>query len=110
MLLNLYNTPPQKPSKSCHASNRVGSASTRESKSDDSASRFTAVTMFTPVTHQFFKRVDPVKVSIFIKERERYELEAAKKQKELPTLTVSPYTSSIDRTLLKLMVMLGEFD
>lgn len=49
-----------------------------------------------------------MKVSIFIKERERYKLDVAKKQKELPNLTVSPYTASIDHVLLKHMVVLGE--
>ena len=80
------------------------------SNGGDSADRTSAVSMFTPIAHPALRTVDPVDVSAFLKERERYELEILEKKKELPTLTFTPYTSCIDRKLLKHMLMLGEFD
>lgn len=58
-----------------------------------------AVSMFTPISHQVLKSVDPVMVSTFLKEREQHELDVGQKK-----------TASIDRTLLKHMVLLDEFD
>ena len=58
-----------------------------------------SVPFLTPDTHPVLKRVDPVQVSLFRKDRERYEQEFSEKRKELPTLTLPPYTSCIDRTV-----------
>lgn len=69
-----------------------------------------AVSLFAPKSHSVLTSIDPVKVSFFVKERERYELEIEQKKTKLPTLTVAPFTASIDRTLLKQLVFLGEFD
>ena len=69
-----------------------------------------AVTVFQPISYPFLRSLDPVKISIFLKERERYELEIAEKQIELPTLTAAPFTACIDRTLLRNMHFLGRFD
>lgn len=68
------------------------------------------VSLFAAISHPVLTSIDPVKVSIFVKERERYELEVGQKKTGLPTLAVAPYTSFIDRTLLRKMVFLGEFD
>lgn len=69
-----------------------------------------AVTVFAPISHPILKSLDPVAVSKFIKERERYELEVEQKKAELPSLTAASYNVSIDRGLLANMVFLGKFD
>lgn len=56
------------------------------------------------------RTIDPVNVARFLKERERYEIEIAAKQVEVPTLKVLPYTASVDRTLLKSLFYMGKFD
>lgn len=56
------------------------------------------------------RSLDPVKISSFIKERERYDLTIAEKKAELHTLTAAPYTVCIDRALLRNMHFLGEID
>lgn len=56
------------------------------------------------------RSVDPVQVTRFLKERERYELEVKTKKAEIPTLTALPYSASIDRSLLKNLVFMGKFD
>ncbi len=56
------------------------------------------------------RSMDPVKVAAFLKERELYEIEVGEKRKEIPTLTVAPYTVSVDRTLLKNMCFLRRFE
>lgn len=81
-----------------------------DNRSDESANITTAVSMFTPVTNPVHMSNDIVKVFIFLKEREQYELEVLQKEKELLTLTVSPYTGSIDRTIIGHMIMLREFN
>ena len=80
------------------------------SSADDITNTTATVPLFKPVSHPVLKSVDPVQVSLFLKAREQYEQDVSEKQKELPTLTLAPYTSCIDRTLLKHMVLLGEFD
>lgn len=45
-----------------------------------------------------------------MKERERYEPEISAEQAEVPTLTVVPYTASIDCSLLKNLPFMGKFD
>ena len=69
-----------------------------------------AVTVFQPISHPVLRSLDLVKVSAFLKERERYELDIAEKKIELPTLTAAPYTACIDRALLRNMHFLGKFD
>lgn len=50
------------------------------------------------------------KVSQFVNDRERYELEVDQNNTKLPNLIVVFSTSSIDHKLLKQMVLLGEFN
>ncbi len=69
-----------------------------------------AVTVFAPLTHPVLKAVDPVSVSTFLRERERYERQVDEKQSELPTLKAASYAVSVDAGLLKTLVFLGEFD
>lgn len=66
--------------------------------------------MFALVTHAFFKKIDPVKVSIFLKELERHMIETNEKKKDLSPLTLAPYTLCIARTILKRMVIMWEFE
>lgn len=69
-----------------------------------------SVPVFAPISAPILRSVDPIKVVRFLKERERYELEIAAKQAEVPTLKSLPYTASIDRTLLKSLFYMGKFD
>lgn len=56
------------------------------------------------------RSVDPIQVARFLKKRERYDLEIISKQTEVPSLKVLPYIVSIDRSLLKNLSFLGQFD
>lgn len=56
------------------------------------------------------RSIDPVNVARFLKECERYEIEIAAKQVEVPTLKVLLYTASVDRTLIKSLFYMGKFD
>lgn len=69
-----------------------------------------AVTVFAPISHPVLKSVNPVSVSTFLRERERYEKQVDEKRAELPTLTPAEYKVSIDMGLLETMVFLGKFD
>ena len=69
-----------------------------------------AVSIFAPIKHPILRSFDPAKVSYFIEERERCELEIEEKRNELPTLKAGPYTACIDRRLLNSMVFLEEFE
>lgn len=69
-----------------------------------------AVTLFTPLTHPILTSVDPVPISKFIRERERYERQVQEKKAELQTLKAASYKVSIDADLLQTLVFLGEFE
>lgn len=69
-----------------------------------------SVPVFAPITAPILRSVDPVKVAKFLKERERYEIEIRSKQSEVPSLRPLAFTASIDRTLLKSLYYMGEFD
>jgi len=74
------------------------------------ASSSPSVPVFVPVAAPILKSVDPVQVAVFLKDRDRYEREIASKQAEIPTLTVLPYTASIDLSLLEDLFFMGKFD
>lgn len=69
-----------------------------------------ATALFTPVSAPIFRSVDPIEVARFLKERERYELEIKAKAAELPSLKAVTYTASIDRSLLKSLVYMGDLE
>lgn len=54
--------------------------------------------------------MDPRRVATFLKERERYELEVEAKQEELPSLKASPFTASIEFSLLRSAQLFGKLD
>lgn len=74
------------------------------------ASASGSVPVFAPIAAPVLRAVDPLKVACFLKERERYELEIEDKKAEVPSLKTLPFTASIDRTLLKSLFRMGEFD
>lgn len=74
------------------------------------ASEHARVALFTPISAPILRSIDPQQVAKFFKERERYELEVECKQAEIPSLQETPYTASIDRSLLKHLVFMGSFD
>lgn len=67
-----------------------------------------SVAMFTPISPPVLRSIDPVDVAVFLKERERYEIEVESKSTEIPTMKAAPYTASIDRTLLKNLIYMGK--
>ena len=66
--------------------------------------------LFTPISAPILRSVDPVEIARFIKERDRYEVEIESKQGELPNLKPLPYQASIDRSLLKNLLFMGDFE
>lgn len=67
-------------------------------------------TVFETLSHPVLKSVDPKKVSAFLRERKRYELEVGERQKEVPTMTVASFRVSVDRMLLENMHSVGALD
>lgn len=57
--------------------------------------------MFALIASPILRSIDSVKVSSFIGERERYELELQCKAAEGPMVNVGPYIVSSDRSLLQ---------
>lgn len=89
--------------------NMANSEDTPTVPADAVASESSAnVTVFAPLQVPVLRSVEPKLVAAFLKERERYELEITAKQAEVPTLSIAPWTSSIDRTLLKNLVYVGK--
>jgi len=74
------------------------------------ASSTPSVPVFVPVAAPFLTSVDPVDVAVFLKKRESYEREVKSKQAEIPTMTVRPWTASIDLSLLQDLHFMGKFD
>ena len=70
----------------------------------------TSAALFTPISAPILRSVDPVEIARFIKERDRYEVEIESKQGELPNLKLLPYQASIDRSLLKKLLFMGDFE
>ena len=68
-----------------------------------------ALTMFQPISHPVLHSVEPVKVSQFLRDRERYEIEVREKKKEVPTMTAATYRVSVDPGMLRRMHFLGKF-
>lgn len=66
-----------------------------------SASASGAVSAFVPISAPLLRSLDPIQVVRFMKERERYELEIAAKQIELPSLNSLQYSDSIYHGMLK---------
>lgn len=94
-----------------HTLPRIHAAMTGNSNnSDDGFAPTRAVSLCTPISAPILRSVDPVQIARFLKERERYELEIAAKQSDLPSLSVLPYNASIDRSLLKNLFFMGKFD
>lgn len=67
-------------------------------------------TVFETLSHPVLKSVDPRKVSAFLRERKRYELEVAERKKEVPSMTVASFRVSVDRMLLENMHSVGALD
>lgn len=69
-----------------------------------------AAALFTPLAPPILRSVDPQRVSNFLLERERYELQIAARQGELPDDFLVPILASIDRSLLRNLLRMGDFD
>jgi len=69
-----------------------------------------APALFVPLAPPIHRSVDPQKVSKFLKERERYELQVLARRAEQPTLKVETLLASTDRTMLGNLITLGELD
>ncbi|MEM1369510.1 MAG: hypothetical protein AAGG02_16175 [Cyanobacteria bacterium P01_H01_bin.15] len=80
------------------------------SSSGSSSHSTGAAAIFTPISAPILKSVDPIDVAAFLKERERDEVEITAKKGELPSLSMLPYSASIDRSLLKSLFFMGKFD
>ena len=70
-----YQAPPLKEKGSRATLEQVSSGSIMGSNSGSDTNTASSVPFFTPVTHPVFKSVEPVQVSLFPKDRERYEQE-----------------------------------
>lgn len=68
------------------------------------------VALFTPIFAPILYFIDPIQVARFFRERGRYELEVESNQAEVASLHTVPYTASIDRSLLKHLVFMRNFD
>ena len=68
-----------------------------------------SVPVFQPISHPVLRSVDPVKVSQFLRDRERYEIEVQERKKEVPTLTTASSRVSVDPGMLRRMHFLGKF-
>lgn len=102
-----YHHPLSKTNRLKETSQQVSSAPTMASNAKGKTNTASSVPLLKPVTQPVLKSVDPVQVSLFLKDREEYEQEVSEKRKELPTITLAPYTSCTDRTLFKHMVLVG---
>lgn len=82
------------------------------SSGDSAAATPTPVSfsVFTPVAAPVLNSVNLLRVARFLKEPEQYETEICAKQAEGPSLKSLLYTESIDRTLLRLLFLMGTFD
>lgn len=63
--------------------------------------------LFAPVHHPVLRSIDPQRVAVFLKDRERYVDEVMEKRKHVPTMSVASFKISVDRRLLKTMHGLG---
>lgn len=109
-------SPPQSPLKFQGKKKRtsttaiMSSSNIDQSQGQSSTPSQASVPVFVPVAPPILYSVDPVQVTIFLKERERYEREVSSKQAEVPSLKVLPYTASIDLSLLEDLFFMGKFD
>lgn len=62
---------------------------------------------FAPVQNPILRSVDPLKVSKFFREWERYGEEVMEKRKEVPSMSLASFKVSVDRGLLKTLHGLG---
>lgn len=75
-----------------------------------SGGSYGSAAVFAPVSAPVLRSVDPVRVAAFLKERERYELEIEAKATELPSLKPVAWTASIDRSLLRSLIYMGDLE
>lgn len=68
------------------------------------------VALFTPIAAHLVRYTDLIQIRKFFKERECNKPEISHKQAEVPTLQVTPYTASIDCSLLKNLAFMEYFD
>jgi len=68
-----------------------------------------SISLFAPISAPILRSLEPVNVSRFLKERERYLLEIEAKQVDVPSLKALPYKASVDRSLLKSAFFFGKF-
>lgn len=66
--------------------------------------------LFAPVQNSILRKVDPLRVSEFLNERERYVDEVEEKRKEVPNMSLESFKVSVDRWLLKAMRSFGRFE
>jgi len=59
-----------------------------------------SISLFAPISAPILRSLEPVNVSRFLKERERYLLEIEAKQVDVPSLKALPYKASVDRSLV----------
>lgn len=78
-------------------------ASTNGSTSQNTAT----VSVFAPLSVPTLRSVDSVQIARFLNERERYEVGIDAKQLEMSALEVELRTASIDRSLLKNLIFIG---
>lgn len=68
------------------------------------------VALFAPIPAPMFCSVDPIQAAHFFKEYKQYELEVLSEQVELLSLQPTSYTASVDRSLLKHLVLMVNVD
>ena len=93
---------------SLHALQRRTGFSMEAGAASDHDSATGAVVVFQPLSHPVLRGVDPVKVSQFWRDRQRYELEVVQKQKEVPSLSLASFNVSVDPGLLRCMHFMGK--
>lgn len=76
----------------------------------DTTSNTASVPVLNAITAPVLSSVDPILVTKFLKEWERYVREVHSKQAEVPALKSVPYTASIKVTLLKSLFFIVKCD
>lgn len=72
--------------------------------SSSSRPTYTSAPVVSPISVPILRSIYPVKVSVFIHERKRYEIEEELEAAEVPSLKDTPYNMAIERALLKQLI------
>lgn len=68
------------------------------------------VAVFTQISALVLRSFDPVRVAQLLNKRERYEIEIESKRLEFPSLKPVRPTASIDRSLLRSLIYMGDLE